>query len=56
MKKTINKRKYKTPEIVQVVIDSDISLQLSSDPPNPVNEDTELFKKDYFNNEPYKMA
>ena len=51
-----NKRKYRTPEIEYVKMDSEISLQLQSHPPHPVNENTELLKKDYFDNEPYKMA
>ncbi len=55
-KTTKNKRTYKTPEIEYVMMDSEISLQLQSSPPHPVNENTGALMKDNFDNEPYKMA
>ncbi len=53
---TNNKRTYKTPEIEYVMMDSEISLQLQSNPPIPGNENTGALMKDNFDNEPYKMA
>lgn len=34
----LNKKRYRVPEIVYVKMDTEISLQLQSHPPHPVNE------------------
>jgi hypothetical protein len=49
--KTTDKRAYLTPRIEKVNLDSEISLQLESSPP----DDPVLTKApDYFNNDPFK--
>jgi len=54
---TKNKRTYKTPEIEFVVIDSEISLQLASNPPYPTNENPGSgYNINFQNTDPYKMA
>ena len=56
MENTIRKLTYKTPEIDYVKIDSEITLQLNSSPPYPINERSEIMHKEYFDNEPYNMV
>jgi len=52
-----NKRTYKTPEIEFVVIDSEISLQLASNPPYPTNENSGSgYNIKFQDSDPYKMA
>jgi len=50
------KRTYKTPEIEYVMMDSEISLQLQSHPPIPVNENPGSGYINFQDNDPYKMA
>lgn len=49
----IFKRAYLMPEIQQIMLDKDISLQLESNPPTLPNEvRNNLPNSDYFNNNP----
>lgn len=47
-------KNYVAPKIEVVLLDSDISLQLQSSPPEGPGELTDV-NQDYFNNDPYKI-
>lgn len=49
------KKKYTTPQIEKIDLDSEISLALQSAPPLGPGE-SQLLHPDYFNNDPYKMT
>lgn len=55
-KTTNNKRTYNTPVIEYVVIDSEISLQLASNPPYPINENPGSGYINLQDTDPYKIA
>lgn len=57
MRRTIKqlqaRRDYSKPEIMNIKLDNEISLALSSDPPAPGNENASIIA-DYFNNDSFK--
>ncbi len=48
------KKNYIQPQIERIVIDFDISLQYTSTPTQPGENETPLGSNDYFKNDPYK--
>ena len=52
--KVISKKTYCQPEIEMVVVDSEISLQLSSAPPIPANENSQQLDLGGENDNPFK--
>lgn len=51
----MKKHEYIMPEIKRILLDSEISLQMESTPPIPINESNALVPE-YFNNDPLKTA
>lgn len=51
----MKKHEYVVPEIKCITLDSEISLQMESTPPIPINE-SNASMPGYFNNDPLKMA
>jgi|GEM_PF-4303488 len=56
MENQMLKRNYNTPCIEQIEIDTDISLQLNSNPPYPVNENNTMLQRGNAVEDPFKMA
>jgi|GEM_PF-2796960 len=52
--KAISKKTYCQPEIEMIVVDNEISLQLSSTPPTRSNENSQLFEIGGENDNPFK--
>jgi len=52
--KTKSKKTYCQPEIEMIVVDNEISLQLSSSPPDGPNENTQLLEIGGEHDNPFK--
>ena len=51
----IEKKNYKSPQIVRIIIDTEIALQLESTPPVGPNE-SKLLTPEYFNKDPFGLS